>query len=260
MPNHSPKVTMGDEGFALFIFKRKPKASPDRRWFCPDDHTIAAYVDGTLEANRPTFEHHLAKCEGCRRAVADVIKLQREFDGTAPLSAAVHTAKQIALTKTRRIRWIWVPACAGAVVAAVIAVGLLQEPARLSLPSTAAPKAPTIAKSIAPLVATTPAQDIVRKPQATDLSPVVISPRPQSVVTPSALMFRWHQILGAHSYSVHVVTADGDPVWEGQTERTFLPLPSKIVLKDGRYFVWVGVDFDDSRTGKSAPIAFQVKN
>jgi hypothetical protein len=90
--------------------------------------------------------------------------------------------------------------------------------------------------------------------------PAVISPRLHGSIDPATLVFRWHQIPKARSYSVHLVTSEGDPVWEGQTERTSLPLPPQVALKKGRYFVWIGVDLEDSRTAKSAPVAFEVKD
>jgi hypothetical protein len=61
------------------------------------------------------------------------------------------------------------------------------------------------------------------------------------------------------SYEIRVITADGDLVWEGQTDKLAIALPSDVILKDGSYFVWVTSYSSNGRTIKSAPAPFRVK-
>src|SRR5690349_2053277 len=80
----SPKVTMSDENFPAMEGKASENPS-GRRWTCPDDQTIAEYIDGALRENRKArIEFHLAKCAYCRHIVADVVKLQRELELPVP--------------------------------------------------------------------------------------------------------------------------------------------------------------------------------
>jgi len=80
----SPKVTMSDENFPAMEGKASENPS-GRRWTCPDDQTIAEYIDGALRENRKArIEFHLAKCAYCRHIVADVVKLIRLVNPPAP--------------------------------------------------------------------------------------------------------------------------------------------------------------------------------
>src|SRR5215467_13342409 len=77
---NSPKVTMENEGLPPSLFESKAQEPYGRRWNCPDDHTIAAYVDGRLGDKKARLEAHLSKCERCRSAVAGVVRMQRGLD------------------------------------------------------------------------------------------------------------------------------------------------------------------------------------
>jgi len=52
MPDtNSPKLAMGEETFPA-MRSESSENPPTRRWTCPDDQTIAAYVDDALSQNR----------------------------------------------------------------------------------------------------------------------------------------------------------------------------------------------------------------
>ena len=66
---------------------------------CPDAETLAAYLDGTLDAaSRDAVESHLADCAHCRAALAETMTFLAE-DAGAHADAPVHTRV------VRPLRW-----------------------------------------------------------------------------------------------------------------------------------------------------------
>lgn len=262
MPDiNSPKVPMLDQNPQARRFGHTHELDDlTGRWICPKDQVIAGYVDGTLDSSRKArVESHLARCERCRQIVADITKAQREADLPAPPPALVYRAIHAVPARSSRTYWRWVPAVAATmIVALAVATVSLRKPEQtLVLPSMHPPAAPLIAKSTATHEDSVP--DVVRKTATVELRPAVISPRAGSVLIPQGLKFSWTDIPSARSYEIRVVTADGDLVWEGQTDKLAIALPSDVILKDGSYFVWVTSYSSNGRTIKSAPAPFRVK-
>ena len=262
MPDtHSPKVTMADENFPE-VRSEIGKNPPTRRWTCPDDRTIAEYVDGALRQDgKARVESHLAKCERCRLIVADVVKLQREIDLPAPPSEIGRSVVRLAPPASRRSHWFWIPAAAMASIALVaMTISLLREPQKLRVMSPPSPSAPMIAKAEPATPRSTPVPDVVRKSSAPEQLPVVLFPQAGSMTAGEHLQFKWTEVSRSRNYEVRVVTSDGDLVWEGQTMKSDLRLPDDVVLKAGTYFVWITANLADGRTAKSSPVQFIVKD
>ena len=72
------------------------------------------------------------------------------------------------------------------------------------------------------------------------------------------LEFKLKAVPRSHYYKLHVVTPEGEPVWEAQSKTAFLRVPSDVTLREGRYFVWISAYLDDGRVQESAVIRFQV--
>lgn len=71
------------------------------------------------------------------------------------------------------------------------------------------------------------------------------------------LVFRWEPLPNAIAYEVHVVTADGDLVWEKKVNATSVAPPSTVTLTRGsKYFIWVRAVFPDGKTQQSDPVGF----
>jgi hypothetical protein len=102
-------------------------------------------------------------------------------------------------------------------------------------------------------------REILRKPQLSEALPLMLSPRRDSAVGREQLEFSWTPVSRSRYYEISVVTSDGDLLWEGQTEKSVLHLPSEVVLKRGSYFVWVTAYLADGRVAKSSPVRFVVK-
>jgi len=254
----SSQVNMADDD----LLDRYPQGSkgPARRgWRCPGEGVIAAYLDGVVNAaDRSRIESHLADCEYCRSLVADVVTTQRSHPPALPLGL---TSRAIALIApgAGRGRWILLPAAAMAAVAfVVIATVMFRSPQQRIEPAPSAPPAPVIAKSEPPSTVNHPVADVVRKVTSEVVLPSVIFPKPDSVVTHDQLEFKWKPVPRSRYYELHVVTPEGEPVWEAQSEGAFLKVPSDVRLRDGPYFVRISAYLDDGRVQESAVIRFQV--
>lgn len=256
--NHSPEI-IGNENFPVMAFEStdNPGKWP---WTCPSDQTIAAYVDGALRQNKKgRVEVHLAKCERCRLIVADVVKLQREIEVPVP-PFEVATRQIVFASTVTRSRWIWAPAAAMALMIAIAAIfGMLRLQQKLLVVSPPSPSAPMIAKAEPPGLGHAPVQDITRTPPSRNIRPVILSPLQDSSVRHDELEFRWKPLSRSRYYGISVVTADGDLLWEGQTQVSVLRLPSEIKLKRGSYFVWITAYLPDGQVAKSSPVRFVVE-
>src|SRR5713101_2865532 len=193
MPDtNSPKLAMGEETFPA-MRSESSENPPTRRWTCPDDQTIAAYVDDALRQNRRAgVEFHLSKCERCRLIVADVVKLQREVELPAPPSEIARSPVRFAPPASTRFRWFWVPAAAMASIALItITISLLHEPQKLLLLSPPTLSAPVIAKAERLPSHNAPVREILRKTQNPEVLPVILSPLQDSSVEREHLKFIW---------------------------------------------------------------------
>jgi putative zinc finger protein len=262
MPDtNSPKVTWTEEDLPIRLFNRDPEQALSHKWSCPRDHTIAAYADGRLRRLRKAWiEFHLSGCQRCRLVVADVVKEQRESDLPVPPVQLVQKAMGLAGRRTALRRWVWAPAGALAGIALLaIATLVLRKPQQLVNVSPPTPGAPLVAKSEPPPTIHTSVKDVVRKRGTAELLPTILFPQTDATMHSDRLQFSWKPIPQSRNYEVRVVRSDGDLVWEGQTDKSALQLPTEVSLKDGFYFVWITAYLENGRTAKSAPVRFLIK-
>jgi hypothetical protein len=232
-----------------------------RRWSCPDDHTIAAYVDNALPQDQKVrAESHLSHCQGCRLIVADVVKIQREAELPVPPFEVAQKAVRFVPTVSARLRWIWAPMTAVALIILItVSVAVHREPEQLVAPSPRAPAAPMVARAEPLSSSNAPPREILRRPAFSEVLPIIIFPLADTPVAREHLKFSWKPVSHSRYYEIRVVTSDGDLLWEGQTEKSVLRLPSDVGLKRGSYFVWITAYLADGRVAKSSPVRFVVK-
>ena|SRR5436190_13107505 len=262
MPDiNSPEVNGVEEHLGM-LFEHKPdQARLCRKWSCPGDHTISVYADGVLsKPRRAWIEFHLARCQRCRLLVADVIKAQREPALSVPPVQLVQKAMGLVGRRPATRQWVWAPAgaLAGIALLAVVTV-VVRKPEKLVVVSPPVPSAPLVAKNEPAAAVRTPVGDVVRKPRTPEFVPTILAPQADSIVSKDRLRFRWKPIPQSRNYEVRVVQSDGDLVWEGQTDKSALRLPSDVTVKDGSYFVLITAYLEDGRTAKSAPVRFLIK-
>jgi hypothetical protein len=235
---------------------------PKRRWNCPSDATIAAYLDSALgETARVRLHDHFGGCEYCRALIADVVKLQRIAE--LPPAPAALVARARALVPTVHSRWAWgwpTVAAAGTLACAVIAVSVFRPPQTLDIPAWPSPKIPAISQSQPSAPANPSGREAVRKPKSPESSPSIIFPPPDKVTGHEPLQFRWLEVPGALYYQVRLLTSEGDLVWEGNSSGTRIELPSDLALRGGKYYVSVAAVMKDGRRQKSNPVSLQIAN
>src|SRR5215469_1289092 len=164
MPDtNSPKAPIADEDLSAMLIGTDQEL-PRRKWTCPGDHTIAAYVDGVLGTwKRRWVEFHLAGCQQCRLVVADIVKTQREAD--LPLPPVELRRRAIGLTERKSAHRprLWVPV--GAIVAIVLVATLtvvVRRPEQRTVLPAPRPSLPLTAKSEPPAVPKATVPEIVR--------------------------------------------------------------------------------------------------
>jgi hypothetical protein len=262
MPDpNSPRVTRAEEDSHTTLIERGDESRLNRKWWCPSDYMIAGYTDGVLgKRKRAWVEFHLARCHRCRLLIADVVKAQREPDLSLPPVQVFQKAIGLVPPRPAPRRWVWVPlgALAGIALLAVFTI-VPRKPQQLVVVKPAAPAAPLIAKSEPAPAVRTPVPDIVRKPRTPESLPTILSPQADSVVSSDRLQFSWKPIPHTRNYGVQIVKSDGDLLWEGQTDKSVLQLPTEVTVGDGSYFVWITAYLEDGRTEKSEPVRFQIK-
>jgi hypothetical protein len=260
MPDvRSPRIKMAEENSAA---KRRPadedRSLPHRGWKCPSDERIASYLDAAVDSpSRSRLESHLANCEYCRTLVAELAKVQRDREMPFLPSGLMQRAVALVPPKSTRMHWLWAPAAAMAGMAFVVIVAIaLRGPELRVIPSRSTPAAPVIAKSEPAPTRSAPVNEVVRKPSSGDLLPSVVSPRRGSIVERERLEFQWKTVPHSRYYEIHVVTSEGDLVWQGQSEGSVLQPPADVTLTDGPYFVWITAYLENGREAKSVPVRF----
>jgi hypothetical protein len=151
-----------------------------------------------------------------------------------------------------------VGALAGIALLVVFIVVFRKPSQQLVVLSPPTPAAPLVAKS-EPTSPLQPAPDLVRKPRTPELSLTILFPQTSSVMSSGRLRFSWRPVPHSRSYQVRLVETDGDLVWEGQTDKSALQLPTEVDVKDGSYFVWITAFLEDGRIVKSVPVRFLVE-
>lgn len=167
---------------------------------CLDDDTVAALVDGTLDAaRREAVLPHVATCAWCRDAVASVTRALADAE----------VAREVTALEGRghgRLYRILLPLAAAAALLLV-------------------------------LVWPRPTEDGGhRGPPPVASTPVPIAP---VGVVASASPLVWTAVSGADRYRVTLAEASGHLLYETQVADTVLPLPDSIVLVAGRSYVWL---------------------
>ncbi len=225
---------------------------------CPGNDILAGYVDGGLDkAARRRTESHLADCAACRSLVGDVVTMRRLEATPLPLGLKQRAIASTAPSRTVP-RWVLIPATAAGLTVVLIVVVLIRGPRNEISLISRSPAAPVVAKSETPTAPGGAAPNIVRKSAPSESLPALIFPGDGRVVRPSELILKWKVVPHARYYEIHVVTSEGDPVWQSDSERTDAKLSPDITLKDGTYFVWITAYLDDGRVQKSTPVRFVV--
>jgi hypothetical protein len=233
-----------------------------RRWNCPSDRRIAAYLENGLEPKeRLRLEAHLADCDFCLAMVGALVRQQRTPElSEAPADLVDKAAYALPANTGRRIsrRWVVVPAFITIVVVAVVLLGLPQHRG-----ASASMSAPAVEKPWPPVALLQPPsqsteEHYVRKLTTPGEIVEVLEPQSESVVLRERLRFRWKAVANVAYYELRVANAEGDLLWQGQESNTTAQVPPDLPVRPGAYFVWVRAFLHDGRTIKSDPVPFTI--
>lgn len=167
---------------------------------CLDDDTVAALVDGTLDAaSREVVLPHVATCAWCRDAVASVTRTL----------ADARVAREVTALAGRGSGWL----------------------PRILLP---------LAAAAALLLVLVWPQSVEneghRGPPPVANAPVPIAP---IGIVAGASPLQWTAVAGADRYRVTLSDASGRVLYETQLADTVAVLPDSIVLVAGRAYMWL---------------------
>jgi hypothetical protein len=200
----------------------------ERTPFCPDDHDIAAFVDGALDDSaRILIDRHLPDCTACVSRVGLLTRLMR--DDVADAAAAQHTNK----------KWLAAPqwAVAASILVAVIWLGWS--------PQTDQP---------------VDYQDARGTPSVLS-PPEILAPDSGVLAKREGFVIRWTEVPGSLYYEIRVVSDAGDLLGEERVDRTEWVLPEAIILEPGHeYFVRVDAYLSDSKAISSQHIPFRLRD
>jgi hypothetical protein len=221
----------------LLSSQRGPRSH--RAWSCPDEVTLAAFVDGRLpERARSRVQRHLADCETCLQHVAAALRARETPPPEVP-ARLLARARALAEPRARgplasTWRWGTISAAAGLVLVAAVYVWQ---------------------SGTAPAPGSSPAE--VRGVPGQPVAPQILSPTEGSIVGRQQTEFRWRGVAGANYYEIQLVTAEGDVVWQERTEATGVRLPATVPIAPGQdVYVWVRAHLLDGKTLKSDPVGF----
>lgn len=211
---------------------------------CPDEHRIAAYVDGSLEPdNCEQLELHLADCERCI-ALVGLLSRQRGSGATEPApDLAVARARNLLKSRHwQRYAPQW--AAAAMVVLSIVAVTHLTQ---LGGSGSGQPMQPDERST----------RNVSRSKPALQ----VLYPSAGMTLESRRLVFRWTEIPGSHYYDVRIVSESGDVVSEQRVTGTEWRPTEQLALRPGaEYFVHVDAYPSKAKTVSSDHVPFSVSD
>jgi Putative zinc-finger len=239
-----------------------PTKTPRRRWNCPSDTRVAAYVDQRLDpTERSRLEAHLADCDFCLSAVSLMVRQKRDPEPAVvpmPLLEQAIKAVPARMGWSVSTKWLLAPALASIVIISAV---LLRSPqqerltaAVQSSPADTVQPTPDVAQPSAPPVE----KQHVRKLATSTPKVLLLEPRPGSVVRRQALRFRWKPAPNAAYYEIRVLDVEGALVWHEQESAPRAQLPAELAIPPGKYFVLVNAYLNNGRSVKSDAMEFQI--
>jgi hypothetical protein len=223
------------------LLSSKESPTSRRARGCPDEMTLAAFVDGTLpESARSRVQGHLADCEACLQHVAAAFRADESPLPQVPVRLLAR-ARELAGSPARGTlipAWRWSLISAAAVLVVVTAVAVWHS-ATVHVPGISPPE-----------VRSGPVQLVV---------PQILSPAEGSTVLQEETELRWRGVAGAIYYEVQLVTAEGDVLWQERTEKTGTVIPNTVPVAPGQQvYLWVRAHLVDGKTLKSEPVGFKL--
>ncbi len=208
----------------------------ERTPFCPNDHEIAAYVDGGHdEAAQSLIGRHLADCQSCINRIGLLSQLVHESDHGIEEQFAQVSARN---WKQPASRW----AMAASVLLAVGLAAWVYEP---GLRSTIDPSADFLD---------------TRNLTSRATAPKLLAPNSITIEDVDEFVFRWTEVPGSLYYDVRIVSGAGELISLQRIGATEWRIDRALHLEPGRdYFIRIDAYLADVRPISSEHLLFRLR-
>lgn len=219
----------------IALLQRSAAGDHEGTPFCPDDHDIAGFVDGTLnDPARKLIERHLPDCQACVSRVGLLTRLLREH-----AAESHHEASQAVPKDWKHIAPQW-----AAAASVVLAVAYLAGTSDF-------------------LSNTDQASDYqtTRNLDSQIAAPEILAPSTGVIGSRDGWVIRWTEVPGSLYYEVRVVTDVGDLLSKQRVEGTEWTIDHELNLEPGReYFIRVDAYLSDAKAISSQHIPFRLRD
>lgn len=235
------------------LLRTLPTNAAVRTSDCPDNHELAASVDGQLEGESANkFADHLAHCGFCMTQVGLLNRLHQSVPEQQVSEFVLARARRMGERNKRPAfpyasRW----ASAAVIILAFLVVFKWDSPSLVNPQTTD--------KTSHGLSSETLDQSQIRNRQLNILQPRVLAPATGAIIDPSKAVFQWTEVSGSLYYDVRVVTDGGDLIWKARVEDTELGLPDNLQLDpDVEYYFRVDAYLVTARSIRSQHVLFSI--
>lgn len=221
----------------------------ERTPFCPDEHEIAAYVDGNGDyLNNEHAERHLVSCSYCLARVAILVRLHESDDEVQIPEPLFTSADQFGQNPRRRL--YHVPAWAAAAVVIITLFTFVGMQPDISVDT---------GVQIPPVKPLGEVSQQLRNINRTSLAPTVLAPNEGGSIRPDDMTVRWSSVPGSLYYDIRIVNADGFMIWQDRVEDTQRKLPDHLeLISGGQYFVRVDAYLAEAKSISSRHVKFNI--
>ena len=272
-----------DEKQIQQILKSQLNSEQRSTFRCPEENTLASYVDGQLSGNaRTAFERHAADCQPCLAAIA-FLSRSAEWDSQEVPPYLVARARALVTQKPAGVwRWRWAMATAAA-ACLLLALSFMVFRSRMQPPAVDGPlvaknqETPEAVVSPPPILKPTvetpqpsPTHSVtkpnlngreapVSRGTEDELKPRLLFPLNGSIVRRNELLFRWQPAADAAFYKIRLAAMDGSLMTEIETTESTLKLSDDVqLLDDAKYYVTVIAHRSDGRKTTSDIVGFRL--
>lgn len=212
------------------------RAQPSARSACPDAAELSTFFEGRLtDAHRAHLVAHLADCPECRATLGALGRLTTSEPPVVP-SALIEAAAG----RPSRPHWRRAAAVMAAAACVLFAVSIARQ----------SPEQPGTGISTPGAIPSEPPDDVRAKAPGT--APQLMAPEVGATLgTPTR--FEWTPVAGAVQYQLHVLTGDGDIVFDATTTETGIEY-SGAAERPGPFYAWISAQLTDGRRVQSAVV------
>ena len=212
------------------------RAQPATRGACPDAAELSTFFEGRLtDAHRADVAAHLADCPECRAALGALGRLT-----TSELPMVPPALLEAAAGRPSRRRWRRAAAVMAAAACVLFAVSIARQ----------SPEQPAGTVSTPVAIPSEPPDDVrARTPGA---APQLMEPKAGATLS-TPTRFEWTPVAGAVQYQLHVLTGDGEVVFDATTAATRIEV-ANAGERQGPFYAWVSAQLTDGRRVQSAVV------